>query len=547
GVACFSAHDRQGALNALQSAVDIAPQDGDVQLNLGQLYKSTGETAKAKTALQRAIAVKQLDPEPIAELAEILLAEEQWAQAAELAVAAYRLAPDNAMALKTLTIACRYLGKLREALVFGRELIALTPSDSAAYVALAAACVEVGKIEESTRFAREAVALDPFSAQALAVYAEGAARGGRWDDALECIDRALALEPDCEEFIVQKAAILRLNGDDEGAFAMVKPLVEGREAMKSSSLELYLSLAERFGEQLHAVNLLEGVLQGKDMAATVRLSLSFAAGDLYATMGRSDEAFAHYQVANRLKARTYDFAGQEALFRRTREVFSAAALERMPSPSVRSTRPIFIVGMPRAGTSLTEKILASHSRVFGGGELTGICMMCANLPGTIDSQQPYPDCIDDLSAQHVDALAQGHLDFLSRLDPAGHDRVTDKMPQNFFFLGVIAKLFPDAIIIHCKRDPLDTCLSCYTKNFAIDGLEFAYSLESLGHYYKLYQELMAHWHEVLPGRIYDLDYEALVSDSETQIRRLVEHCGLTFEDACLAPHESAHRTVTASH
>ena len=208
-------------------------------------------------------------------------------------------------------------------------------------------------------------------------------------------------------------------------------------------------------------------------------------------------------------------------------------------------RPVFIVGMPRSGTSLTEQILASHPEVFGAGELNDINESIAKLPAMIRNNNTYPGCIKDLNQEIADKLAQ---EYLTRLDSFSTEkkRITDKMPHNFVNLGLISLLFPEARIIHCLRDPRDTCLSLYFQDFGWIH-PYATRLENLGNYYVQYKRLMKHWTSVLDTPILTIQYEDIISDQEHISRELVNFCGLDWHDDCLQFYASTRTVATASY
>lgn len=200
--------------------------------------------------------------------------------------------------------------------------------------------------------------------------------------------------------------------------------------------------------------------------------------------------------------------------------------------------------MPRSGTTLVEQILASHPEVFGAGELTDMQDLLRQLTETSATSLPYPECLTLIDGTVVARLADDYLARLRELSPDA-PRVTDKLPSNFWHLGIIAVLFPHARIIHCMRDPMDVCLSCYFQDF--DGYQpFAYDLTDLGQYYTQYERVMAHWREVLPVPILDVRYEELIADTEYVARGMIAYCDLNWDEACLAFHETDRPVLTSS-
>ena len=201
-------------------------------------------------------------------------------------------------------------------------------------------------------------------------------------------------------------------------------------------------------------------------------------------------------------------------------------------------------GMPRSGTTLIEQIMASHPQVHGAGELNLIHRMASEFPSLLGSATPYPQCIAQATAQKLERIAQTYLGELQKRGGKA-SRVTDKAPINFLHLGLIDLLFPGARVIHCARDPLDTCLSCYFQPFSGE-YSFTYDLGHLGAYYRLYENLMVHWRQILRVPVFEVRYEELVADQERMIRALIEFCGLPWDDRCLKFYETERTVATAS-
>jgi hypothetical protein len=259
-------------------------------------------------------------------------------------------------------------------------------------------------------------------------------------------------------------------------------------------------------------------------------------------------AFEHLRQGNELKRRLteYDEPHTGNFFKRVATVFDRSLLDRFQGEGDPSSVPIFVVGMPRSGSSLIEQILASHPQVHGAGELWDLDAAARIVLSASGRQVAYPECVPNLVGADLRRMGQTYL---ARLPAAadGKTRIVDKMPGNYLRIGLIRMILPNARIIHTMRDPVDNCLSCYSKLFSV-GQQCTYDLAELARYYRMYSEMMAHWRSVLsPGGMLDVSYEEVVDDLEGQARRLIDYCGLPWDDRCLSFHNTGGLTVrTAS-
>lgn len=275
-----------------------------------------------------------------------------------------------------------------------------------------------------------------------------------------------------------------------------------------------------------------------------RINLAFGLGKAFEDVGNAEQAFHYLVEGNRLKRKQFQYSSDQmrGMFEKLKSTFTPEFLRGFSDAGVQDDAPIFILGMPRSGTSLTEQILASHPDVFGAGELRTLDTLCT--AGSPRSPKLFPDYFEDLESSDVRELGEKYIAEL-RIKSPDAKRITDKMPQNFRYLGVIGIILPHARIIHCQRDPLDNCWSLY-KNLFGEGHPFTYDLDELGRFYNDYQLMMKHWDTVLPGRIYNLSYEKLVASPRTEIPALLEFCGLPFDQRCIDFHKNERMVETMS-
>ena len=405
---------------------------------------------------------------------------------------------------------------------------------------------EAGRLREAAEIYSAILQEEPREADAWHLLATIEIQRDQFEPALLLIEKAMALVPGRAIYHHNRAFI-------HGALGrMAEAEADYREALrlKPDYAEAYFNLSgvTRFEEGDPAFAAVEGLLQAKGqggLSSRDRCFLHFAAGKMYDDVRDVDRAFAHYRDGNAAKGVDYDLDANRAHFARIAEVFDEAFFEAREGQGAASALPVFVVGMPRSGTTLVEQIIASHPKAHGAGELPDLPSISKALPEfTQPKGTPYPDCMAGLPAKALKGLGEAYLKRLREVAPAA-ERVVDKAPLNGQHLGLVAALLPAARIIHCRRDALDTCLSCYFQNFS-SGQHYSFDLSTLGHFYRDYANLMAHWYRVLPTPIHAVDYEALVADPETEIPALIAACGLEWDDACLAPHRTARPIGTAS-
>jgi sulfotransferase family protein len=277
------------------------------------------------------------------------------------------------------------------------------------------------------------------------------------------------------------------------------------------------------------------------------LQLDFALGKAYSDLKDYPRAFAHLLAGNAAKRATisYDETSIFALFDRIEATFTRELIAKKAGSGDPSSLPIFVIGMPRSGTTLVEQIIASHPMVHGAGELQAFNDVILALRGPNGDAIPYPNFVPSLDASALQQIGARYLSAVRKLAPSG-ERVTDKMPSNYYFAGLIHLALPNAKIIHTVRNPVDTCLSCFSKLFTAEQ-NHTYDLAELGRYYKRYERLMAHWRRVLPAQcILDVRYEDVVADLEGQARRIIAYCALPWDERCLSFHKTDRAVRTAS-
>ena len=537
--ACKAAGRHAEAVGHARRALELQPDYAEAHNNLGAALKELDELDEAEAQYRRALEIKPNYADALGNLANLLRGRSDWDEAVEYYRRAIAVNPRHAGVHKGLGKALLELGRVDEAIACGRRALAIDPKLPGGRVALGVALQRKNLLDEAVECFRRAVADDPNDADAQTNLGVALHDQGHDVEAMAHCRRAVEIAPDNEKARGNLAGLLQERGQLDEALVHMRKAVALNPAGGQSLVNLANS---RKYSQADAAEIdrMEALLAEGDLPAESRMYLHFALGKIHDDCRSWDRAFAHFREANRLADVRFNERAVRDHLEALIETCDRALLAKGAQLGCKSELPVFIVGMPRSATTLVEQILASHPRVFGAGELTEI----AKISRAVQSDLPFPRCLADLDRQRASKLADGYLRRLRELGGQA-DRVTDKMPTNFWHLGLVALLWPNARVIHCRRDPLDVCLSCYFQNFR-GRLAFAYDLHDLGVYYGLYERLMDHWRRVLPLAMFELDYEDLLSNQELVSRDLVEFCGLDWDPACLEFHTSRRVVRTAS-
>ncbi|MFH1302393.1 MAG: sulfotransferase [Planctomycetota bacterium] len=378
--------------------------------------------------------------------------------------------------------------------------------------------------------------------QFLHFYGLAASNNGDYVSGIERLKKAIALNPQIAEYHHNLAAIYRLVGD----FDLSEQHYLTALNLKPDYAEAYFnySAAQKFAFDDPIVPQLEQQLSRSDLSDDDRCFLGFAAGKIFNDIKDYDKAFSFYEMGNRFKNSQFEIDQFRREIDRLISFFSTERIQQLSSLGVSSKVPVFIVGMPRTGTTLVEQILSSHPEVHGAGELPDISSIAGTMKQYAIPKTDFPECVANLPENAFAGFADAYLRRLRTFDHSAV-RIIDKMPANFLHLGLIAILFPEAKVIHCQRHPLDTCLSCYFQRFR-RGHDYSFNLTHLGLYYREYQRLMQHWKAVLPVAPYELHYSELVADQEAVSKKLIDFIGISWDDRCLNFHDNSRPVTTAS-
>ena len=438
------------------------------------------------------------------------------------------------------------LNRLDEAVASYDKALVLRPDVAEVLHNRGHALFEMDRLDEAVANYEKALAIKPDFAEARIDLGKALAALHRTDEAIDCYRRVLAAAPGMAEAHSGLGAILQTLG----RLAESRQRLETAVRLAPGNAEYYRSLvqAQRIAIGDPHLDAMEKLAQGvATLSRSEQIALHFALGKAYADLEKHKPAFDHLLQGNALKRKQvrYDETAGFAMFERVKAVFTPELMRQKRGLGDPSNVPVFILGMPRSGTTLAEQMLASHPNIFGAGELRDIATALTEFDGRNHGQAPFPEIVPHLSGAQLREFGARYVSTVAALAPTAA-RITDKMPGNFVFVGLIHLALPHARIVHTRRDPIDTCLSCFSQEFA-SGLQWSYDLGELGRFYRQYEALMEHWRRVLPaGVMLEVQYEELVADFEQQARRIVAYCGLEWDERCLAFHETQRPVRTAS-
>ncbi len=570
GAAAAQIGEIDAAIKAFQNIILFRPTYSAAHFNLGNLFKEKGELAKAEGAYRAALTHNPNYPEAQYNLGIVYQAQGQFDQAVSAYKKAIALNPNYAQAYNNLGNVLTTSDQGDAALAAYQKALKLNPNFGDAYNNIAKLLSDLGNTEDSISMYKKAIKFNPASPEILynlgntlrsvgrskealdafekAValkpgYAEAHNNAGllhkdegRHEQAKDAFQTALSLNPALEEAQFNLGNLLQEQGNTEAAIAAFEALVETYP--KAASVHRALSALRTYHDQHPHLSKVEAILSDDGVSQEDRCQLHYAYAKMKEDIGALEEAFDNYIIGAKIRKDLlgYDLAEDHKLFEKIK-LYTAKIMDQCFHPEKRSKmpRPIFILGMPRSGTTLVEQILSCHSDVQGGGELPFLRQHSDGLH--------FGRHI--ISAEKLKGLRISYLkDLAQRSDSKGY--VTDKLPHNFTRIALIRAALPEAKIIHLCRDPRATCWSNFKHYFPDKGLGYSYDLMDVVNYYELYRDMMEFWDQNYGGSLYHLDYEALTIHQEEETRNLLAYLDLAWDDACLSPHKNTRSIRTAS-
>jgi tetratricopeptide (TPR) repeat protein len=531
------------AVASFQTALRLDPRLPLARKKLGQALAALGRGDEADTALE---AWFEQDP---GRMQVALALDHLGAGRKEEGIATLRKAlrenPDNVDALHTLAQA--YWGdenRVSDIEALLRKATALAPGLVPAWVMLGMLLHQSERSEEAIGCYQRVVEMDPENPSAWSGLGADYAKIGDMEKSAAAYARSVALQPS-PGIHMSYAHALKALGHQAEALREYRAAI----AEKPDFGEVYWSMANLkvFRFEPAEVAAMEQQVQRADLSESADVHFRFALGKACEDAGDYDRAWEFYHTGNQRQRPlvSYDPVAFEMRHRQMAEVFTREFLERHAGQGFDSAAPIFIVGLPRSGSTLIEQILASHSQVEGTLELSTLGEIAVSVARYRGDRIEYPEAVRQLTPRDFRAYGRQYIEETKIYRTTGKPHFTDKLPNNFSHIGFAHLILPNAKIINARRHPLDSILGSYKQLFG-KGQNFTYDMDELAMYYRQYHEIMKHWHRVLPGKVLDVHYEDTVGDFATQVRRILAHCGLPFEEACLRFHETNRAVRTAS-
>jgi tetratricopeptide (TPR) repeat protein len=546
GIVHFDRKEFDQAAASYEKAIALQPVFPEAHNNLGNAYRALERPKEAIACYQRAVTQRTAYPEAYNNMATALRDAEDYDSAEHAYRKAISLKPSYIEAHNNLSILLMYKDRTEDALRVLADALKIDEKNTATLLNVAKVQLKRSSFAVAEQAARVVIEIDPKNAEAYCVLGQIYHDLDRHEEALAFIERAIELEPGVADVHSFHGVVLKSVGRlDEARVAIRKSLEINPEFFGAYS---NLNDLETFEADHDLLTKMQDILvRAENPHAERYIPVYFTVAKALEDVGDYAEALRHYQIGARLRRAQlkYDQADTDNFFNMIKAAFTAETFTNRPWGGNPNRTPVFIVGMPRSGSTLVEQILSSHPNAYGAGEVKILHRVLGTLRDRLPSIPKYPAMVAALEPDHFKEVADGYLAELRR-DAGGAERVTDKLLTNFFFIGLIQILFPNAKIIHTRRNPVDTCLSTYTKLFK-DDMPHSYDFRELGHYYRRYEDLMEHWEQVLPpGVMMTVDYESVIEDLEANARAMVAHVGLEWDEACLEFHKSTRAVKTAS-
>ncbi len=548
GIIQYDRHRFAEAAKYYRRALEVRPDMAEAHNNLGNALRLTGDIDGAMEAYQNALTYREIYPEAYNNLGTLLQQARKFDEAEHALRKAIAQNPRYVDAFNNLATLLSSQKKETEALRVLGDALKFAPTNPQTLIITARIQLRRGNHQAAEQGARLALKQKPDSAEVLTILGQILHETDRYDEALEVLEKAVEVSPNSPESLNFYGVALKSVGRLDDAKEHITKALKLNDSMYGAYANLNDLVDFSKGEGETLFNQMDAIFESaKNPEADQLLPLHFAYGKALDDRGEHERALKHYITGGKMKRAQLEYNEKEtfAFFDSIREAFPKEVFEDRKFQGLDDERPVFIIGMPRSGSTLVEQILSSHPDIYGAGEVKYLSRAIGQLRDRFPTLPKYPQMMEKLTAGQLEIVAKKYLEALTA-GAGDAKRVTDKLLTNYFFVGLIHILYPNAKFVNTRRDPVDTCLSGFTKLFK-DDMPHSYDLTELGRYYCKYDELMQHWHKVLPeGVLTTAQYEDVVADTEGQAKALIDFIGLKWDPKCLDFHKSDRPVKTAS-
>ena len=546
GLAQLQQRKFREAIDSYLAAVEINPGFYDALVNLASSYDFLNRNELAVSYAQKAHKLHKNNPVVLNILAKHASSADKLSDAIALYNSSLGIQPNLPQTYAQLSNAYFLAKNYKSAEDILKNGIARLPQDSNLVNSLGNFYASRNRHEEAIEEFRKVVTRDRSNTFALAAMAKSLIALQKFDQALDILLAAYDESPGNAEIAAELSNYYQLHKDYESANKVTSSFIAKMKTGSALPENIAISHSKSCKHNnrlVEAKDILEATINSNSSTHAALESLHYAYGDVLDGLHEFDAAFSSYKHANELIPRASDIKYYERVLSDLTNTLSRSFLDSVPTSGNTTTLPVFIVGMPRSGTSLVEQIISSHPQAYGAGELPHIWDISNSLCGA-EHMIDYTESLSRLTSEELNEYADNYLKTIKDLSN-GEIRITDKMPHNFMQLGLIERLFPNATIIHCQRNPFDTCLSIYFRRIN-ENHSYARKLEDLARFYKKYMALMEHWQKESSLQILNVRYEDMVTDQKSESEKILNHIGLDWSDSVLDYHKSDRIIMTPS-
>ncbi|MEE8294903.1 MAG: tetratricopeptide repeat protein [Sphingomonadales bacterium] len=547
GIIYYDKKEFDEAAKSYEKAIDLNEAYPEAHNNLGNAYRALDRGDEALEHYERAIMLNENYAEAYNNMATVLRDKDLKEEAEHSYKRAIQLKPNYTEAFNNLASFYIQEDNSDEALRILGEGLKVDDKNVPILVNVARVQLEKNNYEAAEMACKIALQQDAGSAEAECVYGQICHDLDQYDEALGHFEKAITLNPDYGEANNHYGIALKSVGRLDDAKKQFERTLKRNE----KAFGAYSNLADlqKFTPKTKLLKKMEKLMKEAEDPDTERyMALHFALGKAYDDSGQYDKAFHHFSRGTKLKRAKLDYKEEDTkkFFEDIKATFTKDTFGKdRPFEGLEDEKPVFVLGMPRSGSTLTEQIISSHPQAFGAGEIKTLARSIGALRSKFPNVPRYPAMVGKMNPSHYKLIGELYLEYINKV---GGDsaRVTDKMLSNYYFVGLLNLIFPKAKVINIVRNPVDTCLSAYTKLFK-DDMPHSYDLGEMGRYYMMYEDIIAHWLKVLPkGYMMQVNYEDVVNDTEGKAKELIDFVGLPWDDACVSFHKSKRPIKTAS-